>query len=75
MQRPDQFVQGRDRGEYSAGVQVRLPAAGPPLHSRGPQKLRQFLAVSGLPLTAVKSRDKKLLKGAFLSLTTAFYGE
>ena len=32
---------------------VHAPAAGPPLHSGGPQKLRQFLAVSGLPLTAV----------------------
>ena len=34
-------------------MQVHAPAAGPPLHSGGPQKLRQFLAVSGLPLTVV----------------------
>ena len=34
----------------------------PPLHSGGRQKLRQLLAVSGLPLVAVKSRDKKLLQ-------------
>ena len=53
-------------------MQVRAPAAGPPLHSGDLQKQRRFLAASGLPLTAVKSRDKSFLKG-LLSLTTAFF--
>ena len=56
-------VRYSDMLQYSVGVQVHAPAAGPPLHSGGPQKLRQFLAVSGLPLTAV---IKSFLKGLFI---------
>ena len=47
-------------------MQVHAPAARPPLDSGGPQKQRHFPAVRGLPLTAVKSRDKKLPKGLFI---------